>query len=316
MTPTNATGDVAVAEQKSLNKVPLKTSIRPYLIVAPALLATIGIMIPFFMSVFYSMTDRDFRRATYSFIGLRNWIDMFTSEHFWHAVRVTAVYAFFSTGFALVLGLGVALLLTSIDNKFSKILRVMLIFPLMVAPIISTLIWNLMLNNSVGIIERFLNIFGVFNFPWHAGHGTAMMTVVMIDVWVNTPFVIVLVMAGMQSLPKSPFESAKIDGGSAWFNFRRLTLPLLKPYIYVALLFRLMASLQEFSIIFALTSGGPGNTLMNMSLTAHQRGFRFFGLGSAMTYMLFLWVVIFILARQIVKRWQIAQRVATGRVDD
>jgi len=225
-------------------------------------------------------------------------------------------YAFFSTGFALVLGLGVAMLLTSIDNMFSRILRVALIFPLMVAPVISTLIWNLMLNNSVGIIEKFLNLFGVYNFPWHAAHETAMMTAVMIDVWVNTPFVIVLVMAGIQSLPKSPFESAKIDGGSAWFNFRKLTLPILKPYIYIALLFRLMASLQEFSIIFALTSGGPGNTLMNISITARERGFRFYGLGESLTYVLFLWVIIFILAKQIVKRWQMAQKTATGRAAD
>ena len=313
--PTDSGGAVVAAHPKNLNVMPLKTRIRPYLIVAPALLATIGILIPFFTAVYYSLTNFDFRQRTHDFVGLDNWIGMFTNPAFWHAVWVTARYAFFSTGFALLLGLGVALLLTNIDNKFSRVLRVLLIFPLMVAPVISTLIWNLMLNNSVGVIERGLNLLGIFNFPWHASHDLAMMTAVMIDVWVNTPFVIVLVMAGLQSLPKSPFESAKIDGGSAWFNFRKLTLPILKPYIYVALLFRLMASLQEFSIIFALTSGGPGNTLMNVSLTAHQRGFRFFGLGESLTYVLFLWLVIFILAKQIVKRWQIAQRTATGRID-
>ncbi|MCL2366609.1 MAG: sugar ABC transporter permease [Oscillospiraceae bacterium] len=315
MTPSQTTAEIAVIPE-NINTVQFKTRIRPYLIIAPALLVTIGILIPFAMSIFYSLTNFDFRRRDYDFVGLRNWIGMFTSDVFWHALWVTIRYAFFSTGFALLFGLGVAMLLTSIDNAFSRILRVALVFPLMVAPVISTLIWNLMLNNSVGIVERFLNLFGIFGFPWHASHGTAMMTAVMIDVWVNTPFVIVLIMAGLQSLPKSPFESAKIDGGSAWFNFRKLTLPILKPYIYVALLFRLMASLQEFGIIFALTSGGPGNTLMNLSLSAHQRGFRFFEVGISLTYILFLWVVIFILAKQIVKRWQIAQRTATGRMAD
>ena len=316
ITPTQAEAGGAAVLPSDLNVPPLKSRIRPYMIVAPALLVTIGIMIPFFMSVYYSLTNFDLRRPVHEFIGLSNWISMFQSSHFWHAVWVTARYAFFSTGFALIIGLGVAMLLTNINNTFSRILRVVLIFPLMVAPVISTLIWNLMLNNSVGIVERFLNLFGVFNFPWHASHSTALMTAVMIDVWVNTPFVIVLVMAGIQSLPKSPFESAKIDGGSAWFNFRKLTLPILKPYIYVALLFRLMASLQEFGIIFALTSGGPGNTLMNISLTAHQRAFLFMGIGESVTYVLFLWVVIFILAKQIVKRWQIAQKMATGRIAD
>lgn len=315
ITPTQTEGGVATAPA-NLNTVQLKTRIRPYLIIAPALLVTIGILIPFAMSIFYSLTNFDFRRRDYDFVGLTNWINMVTSSHFWHAVWVTMRYALFSTGFALLFGLGIAMLLTSIDNKFSRIMRVVLIFPLMVAPVISTIIWNLMLNNSVGIVERFLNLFGIFGFPWHASHGTAMMTAVMIDVWVNTPFVIVLIMAGLQSLPKSPFESAKIDGGSAWFNFRKLTLPILKPYIYVALLFRLMAALQEFGIINSLTRGGPGDTLMNLSLTAHQRGFTFSELGSSLTYILFLWVVIFILAKQIVKRWQIAQRTASGKAAD
>ena len=84
-----------------------------------------------------------------------------------------------------------------------------------------------------------------------------------------------LVLAGLQSLPKSPFESAKIDGGSTMFNFRNLTLPMLKPSLYIALLFRLMAALQEYAVIFALTKGGPGDTLMNLSQNANQTGFHY-----------------------------------------
>jgi len=304
----------AAAAQSDLNIMPLKTRIRPYLIVAPALITTIGILIPFAMAIYYSFTSYSFRSPTYNFIGLRNWIRMFQAPEFRHAVWVTARYAFYSTGIELLLGLGIAMLLSNLNNRFSRILRVALIFPLMIAPVIATVIWQLMLNNSVGIVEKFLNIFGVYNFPWGASHSTAMMTAVMIDVWVNCPFVIVLILAGIQSLPKSPFESAKIDGGSVWFNFRKLTLPMLKPYIYIALLFRLMASLQEFSIVFALTKGGPGNTLMNLSITAYNTGFQFNRFGAALPYILFLWVIIFILAKQIVKRWQIAQKQATGRL--
>ena len=128
------------------------------------------------------------------------------------------------------------------------------------------------------------------------------MTAVMIDVWVNTSFCMLLVLAGLQSLPKSPFESAKIDGGSTMFNFRNLTLPMLKPSLYIALLFRLMAALQEYAVIFALTKGGPGDTLMNLSLTAYQTGFQFQKFGYALPYILVLWVFINIIAKQIVKR--------------
>ena len=248
----------------------------------------------------------------YNFIGLQNWINILTSSVFWKAVWVTLRYAFFSTVIEMGLGMGIAILLNNLNNKFSKIMRVALIFPLMVAPITATTVWQLMLNNSVGILEKFLNIFGIYNFPWAASPSTAMMTVVMIDVWINTSFCMLLVLAGLQSLPKSPFESAKIDGGSTMFNFRNLTLPMLKPSLYIALLFRLMAALQEYAIIFALTQGGPGDTLMNLSLTAYQNGFQFQKFGFALPYILVLWLFINIVAKQIVKRQRAAQKQAAG----
>lgn len=296
----------------SLNELPLKTRIRPYLIVAPALIITIGIMIPFIMAIFYSLTNYSFRMPTYKFVGLKNWIKILSDSGFWNALWVTLRYAFWSTLVEMALGMGVAILLNNLNNLFSKILRVVLIFPLMIAPITATIVWQLMLNNSVGIVEKFLNIFGIYNFPWAASPSTAMLTVVMIDVWVNTSFVMLLVLAGLQSLPKSPFESAKIDGGSAWFNFRNLTLPMLKPSLYIALLFRLMSALQEYAIIFGLTKGGPGNSLMNLSLTAYQTGFKFQKFGYALPYILVLWLIVNYTAKFIVKKQRAAQKQASG----
>jgi len=301
------------AAKNDLNTVPWLTKARPYLIMAPSLLITIGILIPFGMAIFYSLTNYSFRLPNYKFIWFRNWINMFTDKAFWHAVWVTVRFAFFATVFEMLLGLGIALLLGNTENRFTKILRVVLTFPLMVAPVIGTIIWQLMTNNAVGILEKFLNLFGIYNFPWAASHATAMFTEVLIDLWVYCPFVIILILAGIQSLPKSPFESAKIDGGSAWFTFRNLTLPMIKPCIYIALLFRLMASLQEFSIIFALTKGGPGDTLMNLSVTAYNTGFAFQKFGSSLPYILVLWFIVNLVAKQIVKRWMQSQKAASGR---
>ena len=284
------------AAKNDLNTVPFKTRVLPYCIVAPALIITIGIMIPFVMAIYFSLTNYSFRMPTYTFIGLQNWVTILKSAGFWKAC----------------LGMGIAILLNNLNNKFSKIMRVALIFPLMVAPITATIIWQLMLNNSVGIVEKFLNIFGVYNFPWAASPDTALMTVIMIDVWINTYFCMLLVLAGLQSLPKSPFESAKIDGGSTLFNFRNLTLPMLKPSLYIALLFRLMAALQEYAIIFGLTKGGPGDTLMNLSLTSYQTGFQFQKFGFALPYILVLWVFINIVAKRIVKAQRSAQKQAAG----
>ena len=293
------------------NKIPFLVKARPYLIILPALLLTIGILYPFATAIYYSFTDFSFRSIDYKFVGLKNWISMFKSEDFWHACLVTAQYSLLTTGTEMIAGLGMALLLLR-ESRFTKILRIVLIFPLMIAPVIATLIWQLMINNSVGIVEKFLNLFGVYNFPWASSASTALMTAAMIDFWVYTPFVMLLMLAGLQSLPKSPYESAKIDGGSPWFTFKTLTLPLLKPFIFIALIFRLMAAMQEYGIIFALTKGGPGNTLMNLSLTGYNMGFAFSNMGKAVPFLLVLWVIIYIISNKLVGAWLRGQQTAQG----
>lgn len=293
------------------NRIPLSVKARPYLIILPALLLTIGILYPFATAIYYSFTDFSFRSIDYKFVGFKNWINMFKSDDFWHACLVTAQYAIATTGTEMVAGLGMALLLVR-ESRFTKILRIVLIFPLMIAPVIATLIWQLMINNSVGIVEKFLNLFGVYNFPWASSASTALFTAAMIDFWVYTPFVMLLMLAGLQSLPKSPYESAKIDGGSPWFTFKTLTLPLLKPFIFIALIFRLMASMQEYGIIFALTKGGPGSTLMNLSLTGYNMGFAFSNLGKAVPFLLVLWLVIYIISQKLVGAWLRGQKSAQG----
>ena len=298
--------------KSELNKVPLATRVRPYLIVAPSLIITIGIMVPFVMAIWYSLTNYSFKLPTHKFVGINNWVSMLGDASFWNAVRVSLLYGLISTAVEMLLGLGVAILLNNLNNGLSRVLRVLLVFPLMVAPVTATIIWQLMLNSSVGIVEKLLNVFGVYNFPWAAAPGTALMTVILIDVWINTAFIILLVLAGLQSLPKSPFESAKIDGGSAWFHFTNLTLPMLKPSLYIALLFRLMAALQEYAVIFALTKGGPGDSLMSLSLTAYQKGFKFQKFGAAIPYILILWLIINIAAKRIVNLQRSAQKRAAG----
>lgn len=294
------------------NRVPFSTRVRPYLIVAPSLIITIGIMVPFVMAIWYSLTNYSFKRPTSKFIGIDNWVTMLGDPSFWGAIKITLLYGIISTVLEMLIGLGVAILLNSLNNALSKVLRVLLVFPLMVAPVTATIVWQLMLNSSVGIVEKLLNIFGIYNFPWAAAPETALMTVILIDVWINTAFIILLVLAGLQSLPKSPFESAKIDGGSAWFNFINLTLPMLKPSLYIALLFRFMAALQEYAVIFALTKGGPGNALMSLSLTAYQKGFKFQKFGAAIPFILILWLIINIAAKRIVHLQRNAQKQAAG----
>ena len=299
--------------QINYNELPRNIRMRPYFIFMPGVIILIGILIPFATAILLSFTNASYRipMDRWNFTGLGNWINMFTSPEFYHAVFVTLTFAVCATGSELLVGMGVAFLLRK-DTKYSRILKVAFMFPLMVAPAIAVLIWQLMISNSVGIVEKFLNLFGLFNFPWASSPKTAMFTVVFIDVWVNSPFIMLLVLAGIQSLPKSPFEAAQVDGASAWFTFKTLTLPMLKPFIYIAVLFRAMASLQEFSIIFALTKGGPGDTLMNISITSYLTAFTYQRLASAMPYLLILWVVVNITASIIVKKQRKYAKEAAG----
>ena len=287
------------AQNVPLQKKPLMLRIRPWLILLPSGVVLLGILYPFLTAIYYSFTDISFRSSTYEFVGLSNWLSMFASSEFWHAILVTLEYAACVIVLEMLIGMIIALLLNN-DRWYSKVLNVVLIFPLMVAPVIGCLIWTLMTNNTFGLMEKFLNLFGVYAFPWGASSKTALLYVVMIDVWNNTPFVLLLLRAGLQGLPKSPFEAAKIDGGSAWFNFRRLTLPLLKPIIMIALIFRSVAALQEFAIIYSTTKGGPGNTLTNLSLQAYQTAFPYSNLGKAVPMIMVLWIVINFVSKRMV----------------
>jgi multiple sugar transport system permease protein len=285
---------------------------RPYLILSPAFLLTIGILIPFGMAIYYSFTDYSFKYADYSLVGFENYVSMFKDPTFWHSVGVTLTYAILATGIQTVLGIIIALMLNR-ENLISRSLRIVLIFPLVIAPVIATLVWQLLTNNSVGVLSKWLRAIGIDNFTWGADPHTAMFTVILIDTWVYTPFVILLVLAGLRSLPKAPFESAMIDGGSAWFTFKNLTLPMIMPMLLIAVLFRLMSSLQMFDIIFALTRGGPGNTLMSMPLTAYTQAFTYKNLGYSLPYILILYVFIYILSHYMVKYWTHSQRKASGK---
>lgn len=293
------------------NEIPKNIRMRPYYIIAPGLVILIGIMIPFFMAIFLSLTNYSFRLPKFSIVYLKNWIEMFSDSSFYHSLFVTLKYAFFATGSQMILGTIVALLLKK-DTRYSRILKVLFTFPLMVAPAIAVLIWQLMTSNSIGVLEKVLNLVGVYNFPWASSHSTAMFTAVLIDVWVNTPFILLLVLAGIQSLPKSPFEAAQVDGAGTWFTFKTLTFPMLKPFMYIALLFRLMASLQEFGIIYALSKGGPGDTLMNISLTGYMTAFQYQRLGEALPYLLVLWTIVNFSAKWLVKRQRQLAKQAQG----
>ncbi|HEY0792223.1 MAG TPA: sugar ABC transporter permease [Chthoniobacterales bacterium] len=288
-----------------------RKALRPYLILAPALLISIGILIPFVRAIIDSFTSLDLRGTAPAWIGFDNFVDTFTDDRFWHSVTITAWYALFATGTEMLLGIVIALLLNE-ENWVSKAFRTVFIFPLMIAPVIGALIWKLMTNPSVGILRYPLGWIGLGEFRWSADPQWALFTVVLIDVWIYTPFVIILVLAGLRSLPKSPYEAALIDGGSASFVFWNLTLPMLKPVLFIALVFRLMTSLQEFGIIYAMTEGGPGDRTLNLAIGAYNKVFQDYDLAGSIPQLLFLWACIYAICFFLIGLWRKAQKASSG----
>jgi multiple sugar transport system permease protein len=289
-----------------------RRSLLPYLLSLPALLACIGILVPFFTAVGYSLQRYNLATPyTRAFIGLENYLDLFTDPAFWHTIRVSLLYTLLTVGIELLLGLGVAMLLVR-RTLVNQVMSVLLILPLMTAPAIAALMWKLMTNPNFGILSYLISQAGFTDFRWASSPATALLTVVLVDVWVYTPFMIILLLAGLRALPRQPFEAAALDGVPASFVFFRITLPMLAPYIITAVLFRMLDAIQQFDIIYAMTQGGPGDTLMVFQILAYLEAFTFTSIGRSAAMMMVLWLITNILSTLFIKQWMRLRERARG----
>ncbi|AWM28880.1 carbohydrate ABC transporter permease [Sinorhizobium fredii] len=275
----------------------------PYVLSLPALLVCIGILIPFFSAVLYS-----FQRYRLSqpwarqFNWGENYLNFFTDPGFWNTLRVSLLYAGTTVILELLLGLGIALLLQR-RSTVNNFISIMLLLPLMTAPALAALMWKLMTNPGFGILSYFASLIGLENFRWASSPDTALLTVVLVDIWVYTPFIMILLLAGLRSLPTQPFEAAALDGVPHTFVFFRITLPMLTPYILTATLFRLLDSIQQFDIIYAMTQGGPGDTLTVFQVEAYLNFFQSTNVGRSAALLIILWAITYTLSNVFIKNW-------------
>ncbi|XUM24930.1 carbohydrate ABC transporter permease [Bradyrhizobium oligotrophicum S58] len=275
----------------------------PYLLSLPALLVCIAILVPFVTAAIYSL-QRYRLNLPYlrGFIGVDNYIDFLSDPAFWNTLRISLVYTAVTVIAELLLGLGIALLLRR-PTRFHNAVSIMLLLPLMTAPAIAALMWKLMTNPSFGILSYLVGLLGVHDFKWASDPSTALFTVVLVDVWVYTPFIMILLLAGLRSLPRQPFEAAALDGVPASFVFFRITLPMLAPYIITASLFRLLDSIQQFDIVYAMTQGGPGDRLMVFQVQAYLEFFQYTNVGRSAALLMILWLITNILSNIFIKNW-------------
>jgi multiple sugar transport system permease protein len=275
----------------------------PYLLSLPALLMCIGILIPFITAVYYSMLRFRLNLPQMKgFIWFGNYVNFFYDPKFWNTVYISLLYAFLTVGLELMLGLAIALLLQK-QTRFNNIASILLLLPLMTAPALASLMWKLMTNPNFGILSYFVGLMGFHDFKWASDPSTALLTVVLVDIWVYTPFIMILLLAGLRSLPQAPFEAAALDGVPRSFVFFRITLPMLMPYIITATLFRLLDSIQQFDIIYSMTQGGPGDKLLVFQVQAYLDFFQATNVGRSAALMIVLWAITFFLSNIFIKQW-------------
>ena len=275
----------------------------PYVLTLPALLVCVGILIPFFTAVYYSLQRYNLKMPHMKgFIWFDNYVNIFTDPSFWNTIKVSLTYTFFTIIIELLLGLGIALLLAK-RNWLNNILGVLLVLPLMIAPALASLIWRLLINPNFGIVNYLLSFIGIDDFTWASHPDTVIFTLIMVDVWVFTPFIMILLLAGLRSLPRQPFEAAELDGVPEYYKFFRITLPMLFPFILTASLFRLLESIQQFDIIYALSQGGPGESSMVFQVSAYLQTFQYTNIGKAAAMMVVLLAICYFLCHVFVKQW-------------
>ena len=230
-------------------------------------------------------------RGDTKIVWLQQYIATLQDPNYWSSLRVTAVFVILAVFIEFWLGLFVALALQK-QRKIKDLTRSFLLAPMFVTPIAIGLMFRFILNQQLGVIPTFLAKFGLaYDF---FGPGKALFTIVLIDVWQWTPFMVLLLLAGLEGLSKSPFEAAKIDGASALFTFRRITLPMLMPVISVAILIRSLDAMKIFEYVFAITRGGPAIETVTIQYYTYQTGIQFYrlGLASAMSYLMLIIVMI------------------------
>jgi len=222
------------------------------------------------------------------FILLSNYLQIFSRDpRFWHSVLITIYFSFVSVGIEIFLGTGIALILNR-NLLGIKIIRGIFILPMAATPAAICLIWTMMFNPEMGLINYFLKLFHLPTLTWLGHPNWAMPAIIMVDVWMFTPFVVLIVLAGLHALPKQPYEAAMVDGATPGQTLWYLTLPFLKPTIIVALIFRLVQALKTFDIIFIMTEGGPNMATETLNLYTFKRMFMYYhgGYSSALALIL------------------------------
>jgi multiple sugar transport system permease protein len=282
-------------------------SAQRWLTIAPAVLLFLAIALaPMVELALMSVSRIDWRdgQAHWSYEGLANFARALRDSLFHAGIANTTIFAVSAVGIQMVLGFALALMTTKVARG-RVFYRTVFLLPILVPGIVIGAIWKLMYSFDFGVLNQLLALAGAGPVDWLGNPSTALMSVIAVDVWHWTPFVYLLLLAGLESLPQDIYEAAKVDGVTFWQELRYITLPLMLPTIVVTLVFRTLVAFKVFDEIYLLTAGGPGTATEVVSYTIYRRFFTEgqTGYGSALSVIvLFALALLFIVASSATRR--------------
>jgi multiple sugar transport system permease protein len=264
---------------------------------APAVLVLAALtLFPIGYVIWLSLTDYGVNSASPNgvFIGLDNYRLIKDDPAFWDSVRVTGLFIGGAVLTEFLLGFGIALLLNR-KMRGLGLIRTLLLLPMVMTPVIVGLAWRMLYGPTYGFFDYLLSLLGLGQPAWLDDQHLALPSVIAVDVWQWTPFMFLLLTAGLHSMPTEPFEAARVDGAGRLATFRYLTLPLMRNIIIIALIFRAIDAFDTFDIIWVLTNGGPGTTTQTMTIYSYFQSFRWFnfGYGAALSVIMLAVVAVF-----------------------
>jgi multiple sugar transport system permease protein len=265
----------------------------PYLAMMPGvLLLALFSIYPFLFLLKISFQKYNPVAAKNPYIGLKNYVTLFHDHNFWNAVKVTAQFVVSTVALEFWIGLGLALILNRLPFG-QKWLQSLVLLPIAMAPTVVGLMFRFMMNDQYGVLNYFAEMAGFHRTAWLSDPHLALPALIATDIWQWTPFMMIILLAGLKGIPDDPYEAARIDGASAWQTFRYVTVPQLSKIISIALLLRTIDAFRIYDTIYMMTKGGPINVTSTLSWIVYDKGFKFldFGYGAAICVVLLAVVV-------------------------
>lgn len=271
----------------------------------PGLLVLIAIIIfPLLFTIRVSFSSWDVIAPGLDWLGNKNYLRVFADTRFWESMGRLCFVATVTVFIEYVLGFALALLVWK-DVQYKKFFRILFLVPMMTTPVIMSVIWRTMFHESLGPLNNLLAVVGIDPVPWLSTAKMAMVSVMIVEIWQWTPFMFLLLLAGLLSLPREPFQAAKVDGAGPLRTFFLVTFPLMAPITIAALIIRLIEASKIMETVYVLTSGGPGTATETGSYYIYIRGLRDFQIGYAasmsVVYLVLMIIALTIIAKVLVR---------------